>query len=217
MNNDENFFGNDQGDSICFEFEVQKNQEQKEDFDFREGFQVRIPGPILHQESPELAELDLRPEIVESIHHQTLVTKRLLPAIPNRKERKETLYEPGLRQRLQQLLPNSKLILSETMSLAELTILVDHIDLPQEVAQQFAPTFKDPRQDMEQFKEQKRKIEQDTKQDIKLVSQWAIKHLLRFIQELYPTMTKAAIESGEARLIGIAIILIIVPVLSIDI
>ncbi|RUS16707.1 hypothetical protein BC937DRAFT_90891, partial [Endogone sp. FLAS-F59071] len=192
-------------DDICFEFEVEKNQEQKEDFDFREGFKIRIPSHVELQPSSEFPHLDLHPEIIESVHHQTVITKQLIPSGVINTTTSEIIESYSLGQKLQQLIPNRKLILPSTISLPELRILVEHASFPQEISQQCFPVLKYARQLIEQqHQDRAEEFQNNVNQEIDLLSRWATKRLRRYLEETYSILPKTnigVVEGSESYIL----------------
>ncbi|CAG8627351.1 10440_t:CDS:2, partial [Ambispora gerdemannii] len=68
---------------ICYDFEVKKSQEQKENFELYSGFEVHIPKLRIRENSLANGGIPLHPLIVESVSNQTLLTREILPATKN--------------------------------------------------------------------------------------------------------------------------------------
>ncbi|RUS18258.1 hypothetical protein BC937DRAFT_88981 [Endogone sp. FLAS-F59071] len=173
----------------CFEFEVKKNQEQKEDFTFREGFQIPIPSTTDNNEISQSDDLDLHPEIVESRQHQTLVTKQLIPASVINTTKSETISCSAFEQKMRNILPTHQLILPDNITLDELALFVKHAGLSREVSEQCFPVLHVGLRDIQQqFNNRECKINQDIKNDIEAAKKWAVSRLPQILLETYPTL-----------------------------
>ncbi|RUS20076.1 hypothetical protein BC937DRAFT_86413 [Endogone sp. FLAS-F59071] len=183
------FMDEDYMEDNCFEFEVKKNQEQKEDFTFREGFQIPIPSSADNNEISQSDVLDLHPEIVESRQHQTLVTKQLIPAGVINTLKSEPISCSAFEQKMRNILPTHQLILPDNITLDELTLFVKHAGLPREVSEQCFPVLDVERQNIQQqSNNREHKINQDIKNDIEAAKKWAVSRLPQILLETYPTL-----------------------------
>lgn len=148
--------------------------------------QILLPLKQQHSKRPEP---DLRPEIVDSLHHQTLVTKQLIPAKVTLQKFNE-LHNPS---ELQKLLEDKKLVLSETISLEELRVLVKNAKIPDTISQNYF-SLDDACQRIEQeskLNEQKRQAEKN--QRINIVTERVSAYLLQHLERVYPTRLKAKV------------------------
>ncbi|CAG8668355.1 6589_t:CDS:2, partial [Ambispora gerdemannii] len=68
---------------ICYDFEVKKSQEQKENFELYPGFEVHIPKLSIRENNFANGSIPLYPLIVESVSNQTFLTREILPATKN--------------------------------------------------------------------------------------------------------------------------------------
>ncbi|RUP05924.1 hypothetical protein BC936DRAFT_140490 [Jimgerdemannia flammicorona] len=199
----EDFMEDNESDTNCFEFEVQKNQEQKEDFTFREGFKasfslvvsihIRIAGSKDRYECCEThIDLDLRPEIVESRHHQTLVTKRLIPASVTHLTKHESISCRTFEQKMRQMLPSCKLVFADVVTVDDYGVFIKHAGVPRELANQCLPVMEDERRQIQQnFKAQQLTIQQNINNELDTTTQWVERHLRHYLHGMYPTLVES--------------------------
>ncbi|CAJ0875322.1 10268_t:CDS:2 [Entrophospora sp. SA101] len=85
---------NESSDLKCFEWElrndgdddgnyIKESQEEKENFQLREGFKVQLPNYI----QPDLKtihynEISMKPTVVESVSHQAFITQNIIKSSP---------------------------------------------------------------------------------------------------------------------------------------
>ncbi|RIA83800.1 hypothetical protein C1645_833247 [Glomus cerebriforme] len=72
----------DEGEGgVCYDFEVRRSQEQKQDFEISLGFRINISGLVScqAQSSDYLNNIPLNPLVVESVSNQTFFTREILP------------------------------------------------------------------------------------------------------------------------------------------
>ncbi|CAG8501198.1 7794_t:CDS:10 [Ambispora gerdemannii] len=71
---------------ICYDFEVKKSQEQKENFELYPGFEIHIPKISTQRNSLTNGGIPSPPLIVESVSNQTLLTREFFPTSKETKE-----------------------------------------------------------------------------------------------------------------------------------
>ncbi|KAG9305016.1 hypothetical protein G9A89_007419 [Geosiphon pyriformis] len=159
-------------DDICYDFEVTKRQEQKEDFELFPGFEMQLPKNMtrehIHQ-NEQSGNLGLDSLIVESVTNQTFLTREIVPA--TKVTEKGPIHfdsEIKFREYFESKLEKQKcaLFLSRQLKMRELEIIVkDGLNLHD----LFTP-LEDELKVLEKEKN-KAKIKQreDLKQDAKLV------------------------------------------------
>ncbi|RUS35157.1 hypothetical protein BC938DRAFT_475101 [Jimgerdemannia flammicorona] len=192
----------------CFEFEVQSTQEQKEDFTYREGFQariqldaidIRIPKLPNSQESHRSPDVDLSPEIIESIHHQTLATKYYIPASTIYPTVRETLSSTALQKKLRDFLPTCQLNLPESILLKDLRTFVDNAGLPDDISQQCFPNLEVERQMIQQnYVSEEQKAIGNIIKEKEDVDKWVECCLTRYLEETYPNLVKTTHATGPS-------------------
>ncbi|CAG8553500.1 15286_t:CDS:10, partial [Funneliformis mosseae] len=84
ISNEENDYDSeeeDEDDGLCYDFEVKKSQEQKEDFEIFPGFRVNISGlePRQAPRSDYLNNIPLNSLVVDSVSNQTFITREIIP------------------------------------------------------------------------------------------------------------------------------------------
>ncbi|CAB5351420.1 unnamed protein product [Rhizophagus irregularis] len=65
-------------DGVCYEFEVKKSQEEREDFEIFNGFNVILPNIITSEINQSYNGILLHPKVIESVSYQTFFTQKII-------------------------------------------------------------------------------------------------------------------------------------------
>ncbi|CAG8442852.1 12656_t:CDS:10 [Acaulospora colombiana] len=161
-------------DSIVYNFEVKKSQEQKENFELFPGFDLPF-SRLVHPDDDHT----LNPLIVESVSNQTFLTREMVPATKNIERNHQSFESIGkLQEYFRQKLEIQKCALKFDrfrMTLDKLKIIVkDIMKLPK----LFEP-YEAELQSLNKIKtENKQKVRNEVQADMKLIERY-VQHLLK--------------------------------------
>ncbi|KAG9305010.1 hypothetical protein G9A89_007413 [Geosiphon pyriformis] len=193
----------DQSDEdICYDFEVTKRQEQKEDFELFPGFEMQLPKNMtreyIHQ-NEQSGNLGLDSLIVESVTNQTFLTREIVPATKKIERGIITLEsESYFREYFKSKLEKQKcaLFLSRQLKMRELEIIVkDGLKLND----LFTPLEDELKVLEKEKKEIKIKQKASLKEDAALVEKFgrrSLKYAYSFFESLLQEDKEKMPESG---------------------
>ncbi|PKY47220.1 hypothetical protein RhiirA4_543827 [Rhizophagus irregularis] len=125
---DWNHLKSDDDDDICYEFEVKKTQEEREDFKIYPGFEVNLSDKITTEINNNIQDdIPLYPIVVESATNQSFVTRHLIKTASQLRSAAPIFTAFDFQRELQTRLKGRKLHINrETMNIKSLEILIKH-------------------------------------------------------------------------------------------
>ncbi|PKK57603.1 hypothetical protein RhiirC2_858154 [Rhizophagus irregularis] len=125
---DWNHLKSDDDDDICYEFEVKKTQEEREDFKIYPGFEVNLSEKITTEINNNIQDdIHLYPIVVESATNQSFVTRHLIKTASQLRPSAPIFTAFDFQRELQTRLKGRKLHINrETMNIKSLEILIKH-------------------------------------------------------------------------------------------
>ncbi|CAB4409762.1 unnamed protein product [Rhizophagus irregularis] len=152
-------------DGVCYEFEVQKSQEEREDFEIFNGFNVILPNIITSEINQSYNEILLHPKVIESVSYQTFFTQKIIAPSIVMIKCTTPIAKPHFNKEFMDRWGNCSVRIDRsTINMKMLEILVKYelsIDDLKEQLDQYNEALKDAKEESDNKKAEEREVNND--------------------------------------------------------
>nr|CAG8522177.1 4868_t:CDS:10 [Entrophospora candida] len=160
-------------DETCYEFEVKKSQEEKEDFQLHKGFKVQLPNYI----QPDLKIIhhngtSMQPTVVESVSHQAFITQNIIKSSSVMKKCSEIFSKSYNRIPFKELIKRYSLKIEENSM--DMTLLKKFIEICLDDEKELLTSYEESvKAEKERNSRKKENIKEEIRRDAEIITNMA--------------------------------------------